>query len=97
MPGFATSPATAAGASAIAPASGPPPRAAGCASLRGLLLRHRARLGQAAAHLVELRRLEARVDLADALDERRVGRERAGDALGEQQVGHFLRVRVHEA
>ena len=97
MPGFATSPATAAGASAIAPSSGPPRRAAGCASLRGLLLRHGARLAHAPAHLVEFRRLEVRVDLADALDERRMGREGAADALGEQEVRDFLRVGVHEA
>ena len=41
--------------------------------------------------------LELRVDLADALDERRVGREGAADALGEQHVRDFLGVGVRES
>ncbi len=54
-------------------------------------------LVHALAHDLELRRVEGRVDLADALHQRRVRGEGALHARGEQQVRHLLRVRVHEA
>ena len=62
-----------------------------------LRLGHLTALRHAAPDAFEFRGLEARVERADALEDRRVRREDAPDALREDEMRDLLAVGIHES